>query len=53
MVPTRTIIHPFLDVVQDIPKTVCKMIQAKEAVRRHPICMTDADYDYILDEIER
>ena len=29
------------------------MIQAKQFIQRHPICMTDADYDYILDEIER
>ena len=24
----------------------------KQAIKRHPIIMTDADYDYILDEIE-
>ena len=29
------------------------MIQAKKSIQRHPIIMTDADYDYILDEIER
>ena len=29
------------------------MIQAKKSIQRHPISMTDADYDYILDEIER
>ena len=29
------------------------MIQAKKSIQRHPICMTDADYDYISDEIER
>ena len=29
------------------------MIQAKKSIQRHPICMIDSDYDYILDEIER
>ena len=58
IVPTRAIIHPRLDVVriiyvQNIPKTFCNMIQAKKSIQRHPICMTDADYNYILDEIER
>ena len=50
-------IHTRLDVVritdvQDIPKTVCNSIQAKKSIQRHPICMIDSDYDYILDEIE-
>ena len=53
-----TILHPHLDVitiryVQDIPKNVCNSIQAKQSIKRHPIGITDADYDYILDEIER
>ena len=55
---TLTIIHPHLDVitiiyVQDIPKNVCNIIQSKKAMQRHPIIITDADYDYFLDEIER
>ena len=25
----------------------------KKSIQRHPIFMADADYDYILDEIER
>ena len=25
----------------------------KKTIQRHPIFLTDADYDYILDEIER
>ena len=29
------------------------MIQAKTSIQIHPICMIDADYDYILDGIER
>ena len=58
IVTTRTIIHPRLDViiiryVQDIPKNICIRIQAKKAIQIYPIRMTDADYDYILDGIER
>ena len=58
ILPTRTIIHPPLVViiiryVQDIPKKICSRNVAKEAIQRNPIIMTDADYDYILDEIER
>ena len=58
IVPTRTILHPHLDVItiiyiQDIPKNVCNRIQAKNYIQRHPISMTGADYDYILDEIKR
>ena len=58
IVPTRTIIHLRPDVitiryVQDIPKNVCDRVQAKKATQIRPIIMTDADYDYILDEIER
>ena len=56
--PTRTILHPYIDVitiiyVQDIPKDLCNIIQAKKSIQRHPIIMTDADYDYILNEVER
>ena len=58
IVPTCKILHPCLDVViitdiQDIPKTFCNRIQAKKAIKRHPICITDADYDSILYETER
>ena len=58
IVPTRTILHPRFDViiiiyVQDIPKNPCIRNKAKKEIQRHPIVMTDADYDYILDEIER
>ena len=57
IVLTCTILHPCLDFiiiryVQDIPKNICNMIQAKQAIQKHSIIMTDADYDYILDEIE-
>ena len=52
IVPTRTIPHPCLDViiirdVQDIPNNICNMIQSKQSIQRHPIIMTDSDYDYI------
>ena len=56
--PTRAILHPCLDVitiryVQDIHNNLCSRNQTKKAIQRHPILMTDNDYDYILDEIER
>ena len=58
MVITRITLHLRLDVitirhVQDTPKNLCIRNQAKEAIHLHPTIMTDADYDYILDEIER
>ena len=58
IVPTLTILHLSLDViiiiyVKDIPKNICSRNQAKKSTQRHPIIMTDANYDYILDEIER
>ena len=51
---TRTIINPCVDVViitdvQDIPKTVCNIIQLKKSMQRYPICMKDAYCDNILD----
>ena len=54
-VPTRTILHPRLEVnaVTDfhaIPKSVCTRTQAKKSISRHPIYLTDSDYDYILEE---
>ena len=57
-VPTRTIIHPRLEVnaitdFHDIPKSVCNRTQAKKIISRHPICLTDYDYDYILEETGR
>ena len=57
IVTTRIILHPRLDVitiryVQDIHKNLYNRIQAKKSIQRHPIIMTDANYDCILDEIE-
>ena len=55
---TRTIIHPQLegDAITDfnaIPTSICSITQAKKSISRQPICLTDADYDYILEEIGR
>ena len=57
-VPTQTILHPQLEVntIKDfhaIPTSVCSKIQEKKAISRQPICLTDADYDYILEETGR
>ena len=56
-VPTRTILHPLLEVntitdIHDIHKIVCNGTQEK-AISIHPICLTDSDYDCILEEILR
>ena len=58
IVPTRTIIHPRLEVIiirylQDIPKKIFFRNEAKKEIQRHPIIVIDADYDSIIDEIER
>ena len=57
-VPTRTILHPQLegDAITDfhaIPTSICSRTQAKKSISRQPLCLTDADYDYILEEIGR
>ena len=57
IVPTCTIFHPRLEVIiiryeQDIPKKLFGRNKAKKTIQRHPIIMTDADYGYILYEIE-
>ena len=49
-VPIPTIIHPQLeaDAITDfhaIPTNVCSRTQAKKAIPRQPIYLTDADYD--------
>ena len=55
-VPTLKILHPQLEVnaITDfhaIPTSVCSRTQAKKAIWRQSIFLTDADYDYILEEI--
>ena len=57
-VPTRTILHPQLEVnaVTDfhlITTRVCTRTQAKKSISIQSICLTDSDYDYILEEISR
>ena len=57
-VPTRTILHPQIEVnavtnFHSIPTSVCTRTQAKKSISRQPICSTDSDYDYILEEIGR
>ena len=56
--PKCTIINPQLDIISikyihDMLKSICNRTQAKKPISRHPICMTDSDYDYILEEIYR
>ena len=58
IVPTRKIIHPRLEViiiryVQYICKKRFGRREAKKVIQRYPVIVTDADYDYIMDEIER
>ena len=53
-----TIVHTLLDVLKikyfaDTPIILCNKKQARKAVQIHPIFISDADHDYILDEIER
>ena len=57
IVPTRTVLHPSIDViiiryVQDTPNNLCNRIQEQKSIQRHPIIITDSNSDYILDEIE-
>ena len=52
-VPTRTILHPKLEVnaITDfhaIPTSIFTRTQEKTAISRQPICLTDHEYDYIL-----
>ena len=53
-VPTRTILHPQLegDAITDfhsITTSICYRTRAKKAISRQPICLTDAEYDCILE----
>ena len=54
--PTRTILHPGHEVdavtyFHAIPKCVCKRTKNKKIISIQPICLTDSDYNYILEEI--
>ena len=58
IVQTRTIIHQRLEFimiqyVQDILRKLCGMNEEKKSIQGHPIIMTNPDYDFIMDEIER
>ena len=55
-VTTCTILYTQLEgntikYIHDIHKSVCNRTQANKSISRHPICLTDSDYDYILEEI--
>ena len=57
-VTTRKILNPQLEVnsVTDfhaIPTSVCTRTQAKKSISTQPICLTNSDYDYILEEVGR
>ena len=57
-VPTRTILHPELEVLaitdyKAIPAGICSRTQTKKTISRQPICLSDFDYDYILEEIDQ
>ena len=54
-VPALIILHPQLEVnaITDfnaIPTSICYRTQAKKAISRHPICLTNSDYYYILEK---
>ena len=56
--PTRTIPHSRPEGYEitdfhDTPKRLCNRTQAEKFISRHPICLTDYKYDYILEEIGR
>ena len=55
-VTTRTIPHPRPEVnavtyFHTMHISVCTRTQRKKSISRNPICFTDSDYDYILEEI--
>ena len=57
-VPTSTILHPQLEgdaitYFHAIPTSICSRTQEKKAISRQPICLSDFDYDYILEEIDQ
>ena len=55
-VPTNTVLHerPELNALTDfhaITRSACNRAQAKQSISRHPICLTDSGYDYILNKL--
>ena len=58
IVLTQTIVPPCRDVatvkyVHDITKSIFNRNNSKQALWKSPICLTDSDHDYILEEIEQ
>ena len=56
IVTTRTIVIPCIDFVvvkyvHNITKNIYNINNKGEALLKHPLCMTDSDHDYILEEI--
>ena len=57
IVPTRTILHPCLDVMSvtdanHITNIVYNRNQARKALKGHPIFLTDSDHNFIIYEIK-
>ena len=57
-VPTRKIIHPQLEVnavtyLHTVTTRLCTRKKANKSISIQPICLSDSDYDYILEEIGR
>ena len=55
---TCTIVHKFIEVsdiknVAVINIIICNKKQARQAVHRQPIFISDSEHDYILEKIER
>ena len=55
-VTTRTVLHPKYEVnaityFHEIPTNVCSRTKAEKEISMQPICLTDSDYDNILEEI--
>ena len=56
IVSTCTIVHPCLDDMAvmevKIPKGVFDGAQARKAIQRCPICLTESDYYYIINKVK-
>ena len=53
--PTRTIVHPCLDStdvkdISDIPRILLNKKQSLKSPQRHPIYISGADHDHILEK---
>ena len=54
VVPTHTIVHTYLNVfvvkdVHDVTRNAFNINQTRKDLKRHLICLTDSDNDYIVD----